>query len=190
LPDGEPFQLTKTPFRKQTINFSQDGSRLFFTQLEGQFVWNTYELPLLGAQEPKLFMANATGLSWIDSGRVLFSAITTGIHMKLVTSNPNRTEERDIYVPADPLQGMVHRSALSPDGKKRFAGGDGWRVVETMPGGSIRTAPLVDGQSDPRVLARGPSGLPTGNGCTSLWTPGQTVFTSGANVFLTALLSS
>jgi Tol biopolymer transport system component len=71
----------------------------------------------LGAQEPKLFMANATGLSWIDSDRVLFSAITTGIHMKLITSNPNRTEERDIYVPADPLQGMVHRSALSPDGK-------------------------------------------------------------------------
>lgn len=117
LPDGEPFQLTKTPLRKQTINFSQDGSRLFFTQLEGQFVWNTYELPLLGAQEPKLFMANATGLSWNDSDRVLFSTITTGIHMKLITSNPNRTEERDIYVPADPLQGMVHRSALSPDGK-------------------------------------------------------------------------
>jgi serine/threonine protein kinase len=117
LPDGEALQLTKTPLRKQTINFSQDGSRLFFTQLEGQFVWNTYELPLLGGQEPKLFMANATGLSWIDSDRVLFSAITTGIHMKLITSKPNRTEERDIYVPADPSQGMVHRSALSPDGK-------------------------------------------------------------------------
>jgi serine/threonine protein kinase len=52
LPDGEPFQLTKNPLRKQTINFSQDGSLLFFTQLEGKFVWNTYELPLLGAQEP------------------------------------------------------------------------------------------------------------------------------------------
>ncbi len=117
LPDGEAFQLTKTPLRKQTINFSQDGSRLFFTQLEGQFVWNTYELPLLGAQEPKLFMANATGLSWIDSDRVLYSAITTGIHMKLITANPSRTEERDIYVPADSLQGMVHRSALSPDEK-------------------------------------------------------------------------
>lgn len=62
-------------------------------------------------------MANATGLSWIDSDQVLFSAIATGIHMKLVTSKPNRTEERDIYVPTDHLQGMVHRSALSPDGK-------------------------------------------------------------------------
>jgi serine/threonine protein kinase len=117
LPDGEPFQLTKTMLRKQTINFSQDGSRLYFTQIDGPFVWNTYELPLLGGQEPKLFMANATGLSWIGSGRVLFSAISTGIHMKLSTSNAGRTDERDIYVPPDPMQGMVHRSALSPDGK-------------------------------------------------------------------------
>jgi eukaryotic-like serine/threonine-protein kinase len=117
LPEGEPFQLTKSPFRKQTINFSEDSSRLYFTQIEGPFVWNTYELPLLGGQEPKLFMANATGLSWIDRDRVLFSTITTGIHMKLSTSNASRTDERDIYVPLDHLHGMVHRSALSPDGK-------------------------------------------------------------------------
>jgi hypothetical protein len=37
--------------------------------------------------------------------------------MKLATSNASRTDERDIYVPADHIQGMVHRSALSPDGK-------------------------------------------------------------------------
>lgn len=117
LSDGEPLQLTKTPLRKQTISFSQDGNRLFFTQVESHFVWNTYELPLLGAQEPKLFMANATGLSWLDDDRVLFSTITSGIHMKLVTSKPNRTEERDVYVPSNHWQGMVHRSVLSPDGK-------------------------------------------------------------------------
>jgi serine/threonine protein kinase len=72
LPDGEPFPLTKTPMRKQTINFSQDGGQIYFTQIEGPFAWNTYKLPLLGGQEPKLFMANATGLSWIGSDRVLF----------------------------------------------------------------------------------------------------------------------
>ena len=87
LPEGEPFQLTKTPFRKQTISFAQDSSRVYFTQIEGPFAWNTYELPLLGGQEPKLFMANATGLSWISSDRVLFSTIRAGIHMKLSTSN-------------------------------------------------------------------------------------------------------
>jgi serine/threonine protein kinase len=117
LPDGEPFQLTKTASRKQTINFSQDSSRVYFTQIEGPFAWNTYELPLLGGQEPKLFMANATGLSWIGSDRVLFSTIRTGVHMKLSTSNTSRTDERDIYVPPDHINGMVHRSALSPDGK-------------------------------------------------------------------------
>jgi serine/threonine protein kinase len=96
LPDGQPFQLTKTALRKQTIAFSHDGSRVYFTQIEGPFAWNTYELPLLGGQEPKLFMANATGLSWIGSDRVLFSTIRTGIHMKLSTSNASRTDERDI----------------------------------------------------------------------------------------------
>jgi eukaryotic-like serine/threonine-protein kinase len=117
LPDGDPVQLTKTPQRKQTLAFSQDGTRLYFTQVEEHFAWNTYELPLLGAAEPKLFMANATGLSWVAKDRVMYSAIKTGIHMALVTSKPNRTEEHDIYVPPDHLQGMVHRSALSPDGK-------------------------------------------------------------------------
>jgi len=90
---------------------------VYFTQIEGPFAWNTYELPLLGGQEPKLFMANATGLSWIDSDHLLFSTIRTGIHMKLATSNASRTDERDIYVPPDHMHGMVHRSALSPDGK-------------------------------------------------------------------------
>jgi serine/threonine protein kinase len=117
LSDGEPFQLTKTPLRKQTISFSRDGGRVYFTQLEGPFAWNTYELPLLGSQEPKLFMANATGLSWISDKQLLFSTITAGIHMKLSTSNASRTDERDIYVPSDALHGMVHRSVLSPDGK-------------------------------------------------------------------------
>ena len=117
LPDGQPFQLTKTALRKQTISFSQDSSRVYFTQVQGPFAWNTYELPLLGGQEPKLFMANATGLSWIGSDRVLFSTIRTGIHMKLSTSNPSRADERDIYVPPDHMHGMVHRSALSPDAK-------------------------------------------------------------------------
>ena len=117
LPDGEPLQLTKTAFRKQTINFSPNGSRLYFTQIEGPFAWNTYELPLLGGQEPKLFMANATGLSWVGDDRVLFSSIRTGIHMKLATANASRIDERDVYVPSDHTQGMVHRSALSPDGK-------------------------------------------------------------------------
>jgi eukaryotic-like serine/threonine-protein kinase len=136
LSDGETFQLTKTAFRKQTINFSQDSSRVYFTQIEGPFAWNTYELPLLGGQEPKLFMANATGLSWIGGDHVLFSTIGTGIHMKLSTSNASRTDERDIYVPADHANGMVHRSSLSPDGKWVLLvemDSEWWRQCRVMP---------------------------------------------------------
>ena len=117
LPDGEPVQITRTGLRKQTIAFSPDGNRLYFTQLEGPFAWNTYELPIVGGKEPKLLLPNATGLSWISADRTLFSTIRAGIHMKLVTSNVSRTEERDVYVPTDHAQGMVHRSARSPDGK-------------------------------------------------------------------------
>src|SRR5262249_20352645 len=56
LASGDVLQLTKSAVRKQTINFSSDGSRVYFTQVEGPFEWNTYELPLLGNQQPKLFM--------------------------------------------------------------------------------------------------------------------------------------
>jgi serine/threonine protein kinase len=159
LPDGEPFQLTKTAFRKQTIDFSQDSSRVYFTQIEGPFAWNTYELPLLGGQEPKLFMANATGLSWIGGDRVLFSTIGTGIHMKLSTSNPSRTDERDVYVPPDPMHGMVHRSALSPDGK--------WVLLVEMDSAWWRRCRVVpfDGSSAGRQV--GPEGS-----CTwAQWSP-------------------
>jgi Tol biopolymer transport system component len=159
LPNGEPLQLTKTTLRKQTINFSPDSSRIYFTQIESGFTWNTYELPLLGSQEPRLFMANVTGLSWIGSDRVLFSAITTGIHMKLATSNPSRSDERDIYVPADHVQGMVHRSALSPDGK--------WVLLAEMDSKWWRRCRVVpfDGSSTGRPV--GPEGS-----CTwAQWSP-------------------
>jgi len=159
LPDGEPFQITKTAFRKQTINFSQDGGRVYFTQIEGPFTWNTYELPLLGGQEPKLFMTNATGLSWVGSDRLLFSTIRTGAHMKLSTSNTSRTDERDIYVPPDHMGGMVHRSALSPDGK--------WVLLVEMDSAwwnQCRVVPL-DGLSEGRQV--GPKGS-----CTwAQWSP-------------------
>jgi eukaryotic-like serine/threonine-protein kinase len=159
LPDAEPLQLTNSPFRKQTINFSPDNGRLYFTQLEGPFAWNTYELPLLGGQEPKLFMANATGLSWIGDDRVLFSTIQTGIHMKLSTANASRSDARDIYVPSDHMQGMAHRSALSPDGR--------WVLVVEMDSAWWKQCRVVpfDGSSSGRQV--GPQGS-----CTwAQWSP-------------------
>jgi Tol biopolymer transport system component len=117
LPDGESVQLTNTPLAKQTLAFSPDGTRVYFTQVEGRFTWNTYEVSLLGGQPPRLLMSNATGLSRIGKDGLLFSELREGIHMSLATSNLSRTEKRDVYVPPDPANGMVHRSALSPDGK-------------------------------------------------------------------------
>lgn len=117
LADGDAAQLTKTAFRKQTLSFSPDGAHVYFTQIQGPFGWNTFEVPTLGATDPVPFMKNATGLTWIGKDRLLFSTIKEGIHMGLMTSNASRTDARDIYIPADQLHGMVHRSTLSPDGK-------------------------------------------------------------------------
>jgi len=117
LPDNPPVPLTKTPFRKHTLAFSPDSSRILFTQIEDQFTWNTYEVPLLGAQEPRQFLPNATGLSFIADNRILFSEIKHGLQMAIVTSDLSRTRERDIYVPADIASGIAHRSAISPDGR-------------------------------------------------------------------------
>ena len=117
LPDGEALQLTNTPFAKHTLSFSPDGTRVYFTQVQGRFTWNTYEVSLLGGQPPHLMLPNATGLSWIGNDRLLFSELREGIHMSLATSNLSRTEKRDIYIPADHTNGMVHRSSLSPDGR-------------------------------------------------------------------------
>jgi Tol biopolymer transport system component len=150
LPSGEPVPLTDTPLRKQTLSFSPDGGRVYYTQIEGPFAWNTYEVPLLGAKQPKLFMANATGLNWIDNERVLFSTIQTGVHMLLATASPSRADERKIYVPEDYLQGMVHRSALSPDGK--------WVLLVEMDSQWWRRCRLVpfDGSSQGKPV--GPEG--------------------------------
>jgi Tol biopolymer transport system component len=117
LPDGEAVQLTNTPFSKHTLAFSPDGTRIDFTQVQGRFTWNTYEVSLLGGQPPRLMLPNTTGLSWIGNDRILFSELREGIHMSLATSNLSRTEKRDIYIPTDHTNGMVHRSSLSPDGR-------------------------------------------------------------------------
>jgi Tol biopolymer transport system component len=115
LPDGEPKRLTNHPQRKDTLAFSPDGSRLFYTAVEEKFRWNTWTVPVLGG-DSRLYLPNATGLSWIDGHRIMFSEIHTGVHMGLVTANESRSNQRDIYWPPTEA-GMIHRSALSPDRK-------------------------------------------------------------------------
>ena len=110
LTGGDPVELTHDGKVKMSPVFSPDDSRIAYT-----VPWDTWIVPVLGG-EPRLILPNASGLTWVDSQRVLFSEIQKGIHMGIVTANESRAEARDIYLPARE-DGMAHRSYLSPDGR-------------------------------------------------------------------------
>ncbi len=112
LPAGEPVQLTRDNRSKMSPVFTRDGSRIAYTVA---FPWDTWIVPVLGG-EPRLMLANASGLRWIGPDQLLFSEIKSGAHMALVTSRESRAEEHDVYVPPHE-RGMAHRSALAPGGK-------------------------------------------------------------------------
>ncbi|MCI0402424.1 MAG: protein kinase, partial [Acidobacteria bacterium] len=153
LPNGEPLQLTNDLYQKATPTFSLDGSRIVYTAIAPGNIWDTWEVPVLAGQ-PRLLLPNATGLSWISENQLLFSELKRGVHMALVTSAASRAQVRDIYVPRSEV-GMVHRSALSPDGKSVLAvemDGTGWLPCRLLP---------FDGSSTGRQVG------PPGAQCTS-----------------------
>ena len=110
LPNGEPVQLTHDELIKMSPVFSPDGSRIAYT-----VPWDTWVVPVLGG-EPRLWLPNASGLTWSDNQRLLFSELKKGVHMAIATATESRAEARDVYVPPTEA-GMAHRSYLSPDGK-------------------------------------------------------------------------
>jgi DNA-binding winged helix-turn-helix (wHTH) protein/Tol biopolymer transport system component len=114
LPDGEAVQLTRDPRWKYGLAFSPDGSRIAYTVSErGPSGWKTFTVPTLGG-EPSLLLANASGVTWLDQRRLLFSEIIAGEHMGVVTATANRSDYRKIYFPQNE-RGMVHVSYASPD---------------------------------------------------------------------------
>lgn len=119
LPNGQPVALTHDDWKKLSPVFSFDGSHIDYTALQDGFHWNTLEVPLTGG-EPKQLLPNASGLTWIDSERLLFSEMKDAPHMGLVTATTTRSDERDVYLPKG-QQGMVHRSYISPDHKSIVA---------------------------------------------------------------------
>jgi eukaryotic-like serine/threonine-protein kinase len=134
LPSGEPKQLTHDDMPKMAPAFSPDGSRIAYTIVDPKFGWDTWAVPVLGG-EPQKLLANASGLTWVDDKRVLFSELKTGIHMGIVTAQENREGERDVYVPPHE-RGMAHRSAVSPDGKWALVvemDNDGWLPCRLVP---------------------------------------------------------
>ncbi len=163
LPDGEPVQLTHDSMAKMSPQFSIDGSRIAYTVAEP---FDTWEVPVLGG-EPRLMLANASGLTWIDQQHLLFSEIKSGFHMGLVTAGESRSDERSVYWPPTE-RGMAHRSYLSPDGKRVL-------LAEMDNGGWLpcRVVPFDGSSSGNRV---GPQGA----GCTgAAWSPdGKWIYVS------------
>jgi len=157
LPSGEPVQLTRDGGIKLAPAFSPDNSRIVFSIVEP---WDTWEVPVLGG-EPRLLLPNSSSLTWIDGGRrLLFSEIKEGLHMALVTTDQNRGNSRDVYVP-DGKRSMAHHSYLSPDGK--------WVLVVEMDSRTeILPCRIVPFQNPGKIKVVGPPGGPCHAGA---WSP-------------------
>jgi serine/threonine protein kinase len=156
LPDGDPVQLTHDHDSIMAPAFSPDGSRVAYTAVGAS--WDTWVVPVLGGQ-PRILLPNAAGLTWTDPQHVLFSEIRSGMHMTLAAATEIRGEHRDIYIPARE-RGMVHRSALSPDGK--------WVLLAEMDNGGWLPCRLVpfDGSNAGHQVG------PLKGGCTYIaWSP-------------------
>jgi serine/threonine protein kinase len=119
LPDGEPVRLTDDSRAKMNPRFSPDGSQVAYTVRESSY--DTWTVTVLGGKSPRLWMANASGLTWLDvegtQPRLLYSEMTgQSAQMGIVSSTESRTQHGVIYMP--PENGMAHRSYASPDGKQ------------------------------------------------------------------------
>jgi Tol biopolymer transport system component/DNA-binding winged helix-turn-helix (wHTH) protein len=121
LPDGDPVQLTNDDLHKRgSPKFSPDGTRVAYAALKPGSRWDTWLVPILGG-EPRLLLANASGLTWIEpkprQSLLLFSELTgQSDQMAIVSSTENRAKHRVVYMPRQ--SGMAHRSYLSPDRKQ------------------------------------------------------------------------
>lgn len=159
LPGGQPVQLTHDSLVKMSPQFSPDGSTVAYTVFAFS-KFDTWTVPVLGG-EPRLMLPNTEGLTWIDSGNLLFSEFVSGIHMAVATSTSTRDRVRYAYVPPRE-RGMAHRSALSPDRK--------WMLVVEMDNGGWLPCRLVrfDGSSPSKPVG------PQQAACTYVaWSPDQ-----------------
>jgi Tol biopolymer transport system component len=155
MPDGVPVPLTRDGSQKLSPVFSADGSQVAYGT---SWPWNTWVTPAAGG-EPRLMLANASGLGWIDRTHILFSEIKSGAHMALVTAREDRSQQRDVYVPPHE-RGMAHRSAISPDRRSVLIvemDNSGWLPCRVVP---------FDGSSAGRQV-----GPPKGICTDAAWSP-------------------
>jgi serine/threonine protein kinase len=115
LPNGQPKAITNDTRAKNWPIFSPDSSRIAYTTTDQKFVWGSWQVPVLGGDSSPM-LRNASGLSWIDDQRILYSKITDAreLHMGIATATESRTDERMIYLPPG-MSSMAHRSFVSPD---------------------------------------------------------------------------
>ncbi len=139
LPHGNPVRLTNDSTAKMSPVFSPDGANIAYT-----VPWDTWTVPVLGGQ-PRRWLPNASGLFWRDADNLMFSQMTHGNHMELVTSDLSRVHVHSIDAPESAI-GMVHRSYLSPDHRWVIAvemSGAFWERCRLVPfDGSSRGAPI------------------------------------------------
>src|SRR6202142_2930967 len=155
LPDGQPAQLTHDDSQKLAPSFSPDGSRISFSTAGP---WDLWEVPVLGG-DPHMVMANASSLTWIESGKqLLFSEMLQGFHMVLITTDEGRGNRREIYNPLGD-RSMVHHSYLSPDGQSVL-------IVQMDNRGAIVPCRVVPFQGSGNVQVVGP---PVGSCRSGAW---------------------
>lgn len=99
---------------KMSPVFSPDGSRIAYTVNEGNS-WDTWVVPTIRG-EARRWLRNASGLTWIGAGELMFAEIKTGIRMAIVRASEGRDDSRDLYLPPHE-SGMAHRAQVSPDGQ-------------------------------------------------------------------------
>jgi DNA-binding winged helix-turn-helix (wHTH) protein len=139
LPDGEPVQLTHDGRPKLSPAFTPGGDRVTYAYsalMTTPAQWSTWTVSVFGG-DPQPLLSNASGLTWMthsNPARVLFSRVDTGTHMSIVSSIENGTDSRVVYAPAT-VNGMAHRSYLSPDGKNLvvISMDAGWRPCRVVP---------------------------------------------------------
>jgi Tol biopolymer transport system component len=119
LPDGEPVALTRDDdVVKMSPVFSPAGTHIAYRAHPSRAdSGDTWIVPVVRG-EPRHWLRNASGLTWIGSGRILFSEVKAGLelYMGIITATEDRTNARDVYSPPGG-RGQAHRSALSPDGE-------------------------------------------------------------------------
>jgi eukaryotic-like serine/threonine-protein kinase len=170
LPNGEAVPLTSDSKQKYAPVFTPDGSRIAYTTKAGRD-WDTWTVSVFRSAPPARFLPNASGLTWMTDGMVLFSEIMTGVHMGIVAATEDRADSRAIYFPTHE-SAMAHYSYASPDRKSVLVVEMNQSHFFSQP---CRLVP-VDGSSAGRPV--GPSGT-----CTSAaWSPDSKWMYFGARV--------